>query len=52
MLGVGGEGAAVLDHVGAHLANAVGSTAAERGDEDVALLVTGGVIKFVPNPNS
>ena len=50
--GVFVEGAAVLEHVGTHLAHAVGSGAAERSDEDVALLVLGGVIKFVPNSNS
>ena len=50
--GVFVAGAAVLENVGAYLAHAVGSGAAERGNEDVALLVLGGVIKFVPNPNS
>ena len=35
--GVFVEGAAVLENVGAHLAHAVGSGAAERGNEDVAL---------------
>ena len=45
-------GATVLENVGAHLANAVGGCAAEGCDEDMALLILGGVIKFVPNPNS
>ena len=37
--GVVGEGAAVLEHVGAHLAYTVRGGATERGNEDVAMLV-------------
>ena len=45
-------GATVLENVGAHLAHAVRGGAAEGCDEDMALLILGGVIKLVPNPNS
>ena len=37
--GVVGEGAAVLEHIIAHLAHTVRGDAAESGNEDVALLV-------------
>ena len=53
VLGVGalGEGAAVLEHVGAHLTHMARGGAAERGHGDVTTLVGCGIIKFGPDPN-
>ena len=47
VLGVGalGEGAAVLEHVGAHLAHPVRGGTAERSDDNVAALVIGGIFE-------
>ena len=47
-----GEGAAVLEHVGAYLAHTVKGGAAERGNEDMAALVFRRVIQFIPNTHT
>lgn len=47
-----GEGAAVLEHVGAYLANTVKGGAAERGNEDMAALVFRWIVKFAPHSHS